>query len=262
MNGMPNLKAILEKSTSLTHDTDLYTFSLSEGTMTATPGQFVSIQVPSGDGVTTINRAYSIAGFEKDATIDVAASTFTTRSFDLLIRTVATGKATPILKTLPIGTVLSMMGPSGGMKLLPLANTIHSYRLCASATGLAPFRTFLQWFAAAQQFPEIAVFWGLRAASDIHLLDEMQNYQAMWSAHGASLEVHTCLSRATASDVQGNTYESLCHVGGHVQDFFSVSKAAADARTYICGGKDFVLSIKDAVAQQFPSSAIHSERFY
>lgn len=248
----------LEKSDKLTSDTNLYTFTLEPDQIAIKPGQYITLSIVSSDGKLKYNRAYSVAGFGGDARVE--GDIIKTKTIKLLIRTVANGKATQILEKLAPGSKIPLFGPSGN--LTPQIDTGVPLLLCGSATGIAPFLSFLEYFDLSKTYPETYVFFGLRHITDLHLLEKLEGFQKIWEANNAKLDIRVCVSQETQGLLSSNKYSKYlfsgrmtCHIPSGVPSNFS-------GCTYICGGKDFVLGMQEFVTKNLPQSKMFVEKFF
>lgn len=243
----------------LTHDIDLYTFAVSEGSLTYFPGQFVSLFIPLAGSPRPLVRAYSIAG-SPDGT-HVWGQAVSAPSYQLFIKHLPDGKGTSALKALPIGTTLKTMGPSGHLTIPPEISSQTILTLCASSTGIAPFLSVIEHLAQCSQFVRVYVFWGIRGATDLSLFEKLLTYERLWNERGGSFTIRYCLSR---EPVHSELFQDIHFVSGRVQqglDSFKDMWGAPDIYFYLCGAKEFVLDMKSTVATLSPQAHILTERF-
>lgn len=254
---MQKLTATLNNSHPLTHDTKIYDLSLEPEPIYIKPGQFVSLVITLPNGVEKCSRSYSVFGFGEDAHIE--GSGVKTKKIKLLIRTVAGGKASPVIEGLAPGTKIPLMGASG--LLTPPEDTNVPLLLCGSATGIAPFFAYLEYYSLLKKYPEINLYFGLRHIEDLHLLEELKKYILIWTENGSRLNVKVCVSQEDAQALQAHKFAELLF-SGRMTEHIAKDLPAFTGSAYICGGKDFVLGIKDYLTTNLPKSKIFVEKFF
>lgn len=254
---MQKLTATLNKSTKVTHDTHIYEFSLEPDQITIKPGQFVSLTINLNGGTEKCSRSYSVAGFGEGAVAEGA--TVKTKNIKLLIRTIPDGKATPVIESFTEGTKIPLMGASG--LLTPPEDTSTPLLLCGSATGIAPFFSYLEYYVLSKKFPEIYLYFGVRHMEDIHLLEELEKYEAIWKENNAHLHIKVCVSQEETATLATHKYSRFLF-SGRMTEYIAKDIPSFAGNTYLCGGKDFVVSMKDFVAQNLPQSKIFVEKFF
>jgi ferredoxin-NADP reductase len=153
-------------------------------------GQFVSLALPTGataDAAGSVpRRSYSIAS-QSDAG-DVLR---------FIIRVIPEGKASDFLMAMPIGTRVNMTGPHGFFVL----DAVHPGDIVFAATGTGIAAVMPMLGELARRPPEerrkVVIFWGMRQASDIFALPEIEGLAA-----GVAAELAIHLS-APAADWNG-----------------------------------------------------------
>ncbi len=123
------------------------------------PGYFIAIQAES-DGLQKQRSPYCI-------TCPPNAD----RTFRLLIRLVAGGQLSDHLATLALGDVINFRGPSG-RSMVPKRDT-DELLLLATGVGIGPVLSLCPPLLAGGYRTPIRLFWGLRLAEDICLVDEL-----------------------------------------------------------------------------------------
>jgi NAD(P)H-flavin reductase len=127
------------------------------------PGQFVSIRFEDAAG-RTMRRPYCILSPPDGS-----------GRFDLLVRVVG-GPVSNRLLSLRPGEAISYRGPLGrGMRLLDADRELV---ILATGVGIAPVYSYLRDVEAAGDGRRIHVYWGLRTADDLCLLDELDELTA------------------------------------------------------------------------------------
>lgn len=250
-------ESVLKGKDALTSDTNLYKLSLLPNRIHIKPGQYVTLSIVSADGATKYNRAYSVAGFGDDAKIE--GDGVKTGEIYLLIRTLPNGKATQTLSHLPLDTKVSLFGPTGN--LFPPSDTKTPLLLCGSATGIAPFLSFLEYYTLIKSFPQAHVFFGVRHLSDLHLLDLLEKYESIWTQNSSKLHIKVCVSQEESSALSTHKYSRLLYSGRMTQHISSSVQEFAGC-TYLCGGKEFVTGMQEYVAKNLPRSKVCVEKFF
>jgi len=105
------------------------------------------------------------------------------RTFQLLVRLVPEGPLSYYLGALQPGDVIKFRGPSG-RSMVPREDGTELV-LLATGVGVGPLLALAQELLAAGFDRPIRLFWGLRLAEDICLLDELEELAA-WSSRPGS----------------------------------------------------------------------------
>ncbi len=114
--------------------TDAYTLILDKPEeFTFLPGQFVHIQYPIQEKL--LRRSYSIASSPTESEIHIT------------IRVQPEGKMSPVLKSVPPGTVLTIHGPFGDFQL---GEEEHSICI-AAGSGITPFVSMIRSYTGKRQ---------------------------------------------------------------------------------------------------------------
>jgi ferredoxin-NADP reductase len=174
------------------------------------PGQWLSLKRTKPDGE-ELTRAYSIAS-PPDG-----------ERFALCLNRVQDGYMSNYLCDLELGAAISAQGPFGNFILRPpLRDTVF----IATGTGIAPYRSMLQWLFADPSRHQDKQFWllfGSRTERDIYYHDE---FLALAADHGNFHYLPT-LSRADVN------WKGL---RGYVQEHVpEIVKDRIDMHAYICG---------------------------
>ena len=215
------LTARLTRSTSLSDFTKHLEFEIESAPKFGfVPGQWLSLTQAKPDGE-ELTRAYSIASPPNGD------------RFALCLNRVPDGFMSNYLCDLEVGAAISAQGPFGNFILRPpLRDTIF----IATGTGIAPYRSMLQWLFADHSRHQDKHFWllfGSRAEKDIYYHDE---FLALASAHETFHYLPT-LSRG------GANWKGL---RGYVQEHvFEIVNGRTDMHAYICGLDKMVSANRD-----------------
>lgn len=136
------------------------TFRVTDGRpFSFAPGQFVGIEADVA-GVGLRRSPYCILSPPTE-----------TPEFELLVRVVPDGPLSRHLGSLGPGDVIAFRGPNG-RSMVPRAFD-RDLVLVATGVGLAPFYSLAHHLLEAGFEREIRLYWGLRLAEDVCLLDEL-----------------------------------------------------------------------------------------
>jgi ferredoxin-NADP reductase len=174
-------------------------------------GQWLSLKADKPDGE-EITRAYSIASPPQDD-----------NRFALCLNRVQDGFMSNFLCDMKEGAEIACQGPFGDFILRPpLRDTIF----IATGTGIAPFRSMLQWLLADASRHQERQFWlvfGNRTEKDIYYHEE---FLELAGGH-ANFHYLPTLSRG------GPNWGGL---RGYVQEHVSgIVQGRTDVHAYICG---------------------------
>ncbi len=175
------------------------------------PGQWLSVKTTTPDGE-EMTRAYSIAS-PPSGNGHVA----------FCLNRVDDGFMSNYLCSLNAGAAISFQGPFGNFILhLPARDTVF----IATGTGIAPFRSMLQWLLAEQDRHQGREFWllfGARREQDIYYREEFEQL----AANHVNFHFLPTLSRAEP-DWKG--------LRGYVQEHLpAIVGTRTDMHAYICG---------------------------
>jgi ferredoxin-NADP reductase len=184
------------------------------------PGQWLSLKQTKPDGE-ELTRAYSIAS-PPDG-----------NRFALCLNRVQDGFMSNYLCDLEVGAEISAQGPFGNFILRPpLRDTIF----VATGTGIAPYRSMLQWLFADSSRHLDKQFWllfGSRTQKDIYYHEE---FLALAAGHNNFHYLPT-LSRGD------ETWKGL---RGYVQEHVTeIVNGRTDMHAYICGLDKMVSANRD-----------------
>jgi ferredoxin-NADP reductase len=175
------------------------------------PGQWLSVKATTSEGE-EMTRAYSIASPPSDDS-----------HIAFCLNRVDEGFMSNHLCGLAEGSEITFQGPFGNFILHPpLRDTIF----IATGTGVAPFRSMLQWLLAERDRHQDREFWllfGARTEQDIYYRDEFEKLAALHN----NFHFLPTLSRAGA-EWQG--------LRGYVQEHVpGLVGTRTDMHAYICG---------------------------
>jgi len=185
-------------------------------------GQWLSFKANKPDGE-EITRAYSIASAPDDS-----------NKFALCLNRVQDGFMSNFLCDMKEGGELACQGPFGNFILRPpMRDTI----LIATGTGIAPFRSMLQWLFHASEMRhdnhQIWLVFGSRFEKDIYYHQEFLDL----AAKHANFHYLPTLSRGD---------ENWKGLGGYVQEHVpSIVGTRTDMHAYICGLKKMITANRD-----------------
>lgn len=200
------------------HDGEPFTFS---------PGQFVGIeQEVKGFGYR--RSPYCILSAPTDEPV-----------FELLVRVVPDGPLSHYLGALSIGDVVAFRGPTGRSMVPPEPD--KQLVLMATGVGIAPFNALARHLLENGFDQPITIYWGLRLAADICLLDELDEL-----AVHPMFRYFISLSQPTEdwTGLRGRVSESVP----------PLLATLADRRFYLAGNgmmtEEMALALSDAGADQ------------
>ena len=205
-------KARLAQSTLLSAVTRHLQFEMaSVSRFNFVPGQWLSLKHTKADGE-EITRAYSIASPPAE-----------NARFALCLNRVQDGWMSNFLCDMKDGDEISCQGPFGDFILRPpMRDTIF----IATGTGIAPFRSMLQWVLAdpaRHQEKQLWLVFGNRTEKDIYY---HQEFLELARAH-ENFHYLPTLSRGSAE---------WAGLRGYVQEHVAeLARERSDAHAYICG---------------------------
>ncbi len=129
------------------------------------PGQFVGIQARVGD-----------FGYRKSPYC-VLSPPNDERTFELLIRVVPDGPLSRHLASLEVGDEISFRGPTG-RSMVPKDDDTTQLCLLATGVGISPFMSLIKVLSDRTFDRPIRLYWGLRLAEDICLIEELDQLVA------------------------------------------------------------------------------------
>lgn len=196
-----------------------------------TPGQWVSVKVPSPDGA-PIARSYSIASAPRPD-----------GRFDLAVTRVEGGPGSTFLHAMAPGDVVTAGDPMGFFTLP--SQLARPLLLVATGTGVAPFRAMLQAMGTAGPGVPVTLLFGARTERDLLYADELRALP--W------LRLVPTLSRAD---------DAWPGLRGYVQAHLAAC-ALDGADAWVCGRSAMIRDVRKALKESlgFTRERVHTERF-
>lgn len=203
-------------------------FAKPEG-FTFKAGQFVLFDVPLIDNQEDIQpRAYSIGSAPDDDELVFA------------IKLVPNGRMSTFLEQkLQEGTVLSMQGALGNFLLN--RETTKDYVFMCTATGIAPFRSYLRAYLAEETDRKIDLFFGLLNEKELFWEEELKEFTNQYE----HFNYHVCAG--TFVQDQAKSF---------ISDF-------SNKQVYLCGSPLMTKAVKEMAISQWhvPKEDVHMEGF-
>ncbi|MCA9370862.1 MAG: FAD-dependent oxidoreductase [Candidatus Peregrinibacteria bacterium] len=194
-----------------------------------TAGQFVLFDVPLLDNPEDIQpRAYSIGSAPKDDELVFA------------IKSVPNGRMTLFLENkMQKGTQLSLQGALGNFLLD--RTTPKDYVFLCTATGIAPFRSYLRSYLAEETDRKIDLFFGLLRENELFWEDELKEFQKQYQ----HFNYYICINRFVQDEAMSA-----------ISDF-------SNKQIYLCGSPLMTKAVKEIAISQWhvPKADVHMEGF-
>lgn len=212
MTPFQTFTARLTRSTALTELTKHLEFEMkSVARFGFVAGQWMSFKTTKPDGE-EITRAYSIASPPGEDS-----------RFALCLNRVQDGFMSNFLCDMKAGDEIACQGPFGDFTLRPpMRDTVF----IATGTGIAPFRSMLQWLLAEEsrhQGKQLWLIFGNRTEKDIYYHDEFLRL----AAEHPNFHYQPTLSRGS---------EGWQGLRGYVQEHVpGITQGRTDMHAYICG---------------------------
>jgi len=214
---------------------------LDSGIVDFDPGQWVNLVLPLADG--EVRRAYSIASAPNSS-----------NRFEIAVTRVETGAGSKYLHDLPVGSVLSAIGPHGLFTRLP--DDPHPALFIGTGTGVTPLRSMIQ---AALQRETTLPLWlllGVRHEEDILYRQEMA---ALEKEHS---HVRFCVTLSRP----GQTWAGRSgYVQSHVPELLREIEATSgkSAHVYVCGLERMVKTVRELCRGELgvDRKRVHTERY-
>lgn len=202
------------------------------------PGQWLSVKATTPEGE-EMTRPYSIASPPSD-----------NGHVAFCLNRVNDGFMSNHLCNLAEGATVAFQGPFGNFTLHP---QVRDTLFIATGTGIAPFRSMLQWLLAEQERHQGHQFWllfGARSEQDIYYREE---FERLASEH-SNFHFLPTLSRG------GPEWKGL---RGYVQEHASgIVGNRTDMHAYICGLAKMVKANRDLLKSLgWDRTAIRYERY-
>lgn len=201
-------------------------------------GQFVLFDVPLIDKPEDVQpRAYSIGSSPNDDELVFA------------IKLVPNGRmSTFLVQVMKVGTELSMQGPLGNFTLDRA--TEKDYVFMCTATGIAPFRSYLRTYLEEETTRKIDLFFGLVNESEIFWKEDLDSYVDQY----ANFTYHFCGSEPERADMYDGYVQAKA--GELFSDF-------SNKQIYLCGSPNMTKSVKELAINEWkvPKEDVHMEGF-
>lgn len=205
------------------------------------PGQFITLDLPTGQKRLDRWRSYSIASSPDNSNI-----------FELCIVQVDGGKgSTYLCQHLKIGDSVTFKGPEGSF-VLPENKKINQLVMVCTGTGVAPFRSIIKHMYSSKKFEgRVHLIFGTRFENDVLYRTEFETLQKI----NPSFKYDICLSRETITGLhQGYVHEVYQQTYG---------KSDEDTLFMLCGWSGMIDQALFILKQnmQISPKNIHFERF-
>jgi CDP-4-dehydro-6-deoxyglucose reductase len=212
--------------------------------MTFAAGQWVNILLPGfPDDNGQIKRSYSIASPPHDSS-----------RFEIAVTRVQGGSASIWLHEIPLGTVLTFIGPQGFFTRSPVESP--PALMIATGTGLTPMRSMVGAAIAAGSRAPMWILLGVRRQEDVLYGDELE---------GLARQHPFIRFEPTLSQPRGAWSGRRGYVQAHVRDLWDELVAVSDAKphAYVCGLQRMVGSVRDLLRKDMglAREQVHSERY-
>ena len=211
------------------------------------PGQYMTIGVFVDGRI--LQRPYSVASAPRDAG---------DTGYEMYLRLVQGGTFTPVLRSLPVGHRMRMIGPKGKFMLEPDDDRTHLF--ISSGTGNAPFVSMMKR-TLREGAPRKAVFLnGVSYARDLGYRELLEGWQASGDYPVTFIPT---VSRPTAPENAGWTGRTgrVEAIVGPVADELGLTPDNTIA--YICGNPDMILSAEATLLERgYPEEQVHKELYW
>jgi ferredoxin--NADP+ reductase len=148
------------------HD-DLYTIKIKTDPLPFKAGQFANIGIEGLDGL--IYRPYSLVNTPADDILEVH------------FNTVSSGRFSPLLAQLDVGSPISVANRAGGLLTLDqVPEERNELWFCASATGIGPFISILRGNEVWQRFSKVIVCYATKTGPEMAYHDELNNFKVQY----------------------------------------------------------------------------------
>jgi Na+-transporting NADH:ubiquinone oxidoreductase subunit F len=204
------------------------------------PGQYVILQIPTGNEKEVIRRSYSISTTPRDRS-----------HFELCVRSVAGGWGSNYVHRLKPGDKLSFEGPMGEFTL---QDSEADILMVATGTGIAPIKAMLLQLLETGSSRRVKLYFGLRATQDLFYTDFLRGL----SAHYPNFSYQITLSAPDNEQWSGKR--------GHVTDLIGAEingEHVGKTDVYICGSRKMTEDVERLlIGKGFAQGNIHHETFY
>lgn len=235
-------RAVVAEVADLTHDiTRLVLRVVEPEDFAFTPGAYVDLHVPGGDGEE--RRSFSVANLPDDGTLE------------LMIKRYPGGAIATMLEdgTIAPGTELVFTGPYGSFRL---RDTDRPVLMVAGGSGMAPQLAILRQMAREGCDRPVRFFYGARTRADLFHLDEVR-------------ELGAALGDFAFTPVLSNPTDACAWDGptGFVHEVVAAAlrdgEVAADVEAYLCGPPPLVDAAIDLLVdgRGLEPQQVHYDKF-
>lgn len=187
-------------------------------------GQFVTLKIPRPDGKGFTPRAYSIACLSRDD-----------HTITLCIKKFPNGTASNYLYTVPRGTKIQTLGPTGDFVFK--SETIQNVYFICTGTGIAPFISMLEAHLKSYRHIHFHMLFGVSFVNDLIFRDILSVHIRNYKNFSYTL----CVSR-------GKKDPSVFH--GRITDKLATMDLKTNGHYYICGNPDMVDDVSTLLKEQ------------
>jgi CDP-4-dehydro-6-deoxyglucose reductase, E3 len=200
------------------------------------PGQFVSFEIERPGARFKMTRAYSMV-----------SSPDTRDEIVLMLNHVSGGPGSEYLFGLSAGDTTSFRGPYGAFTLAP--GGTRDLLFVASDTGIAPFRSMLEWLSHNEPMRKVTLLWGLNSERDLYYQDDL----TIWRTKMPHFEAVLTLAQPEAA---------YSWARGSVDALVSERVNSVDnLEVFICGGSAMIAAVS-AIIKSKGLCPIRREQYY
>lgn len=206
-----------------------------------TPGQFITLDLPTGQKRLDRWRSYSIASNPDHSNI-----------FELCVVHVEGGRgSTYLCREIQAGATVNFKGPEGNFVLPENKEPIRLVMIC-TGTGIAPFRSMIKYIYNHKAYhANVHLIFGTRFEKDILYRGEFETLQKQY----ASFKYDICLSREKVSGMhEGYVHEVYQNI---------YANSGVDTLFMLCGWSGMIDQALSILQQNMSVSSknIRFERF-
>jgi ferredoxin--NADP+ reductase len=204
------------------HD-DLYSIKIKTDPLSFKAGQFANIGIEGDDGL--VYRPYSLVNTPNDNVLEVH------------FNTVKTGRFSPLLAQLDVGSAISVANRAGG--LLTLDHVPPERRelwFCATGTGIGPFISLLRGDDIWQRFDKIIVCYASKTGGDMAYRDELNN---LTTRYPTQFRFAPFITREA---VEGTLHSRFTHYleSGELEQIVGAAIDVDLSHFMLCGSSDMI----------------------
>ncbi len=230
----------LTEKVQLTHDIWRFRFTLQKDeSLLFVAGQYMILRVEE------YRRLYSVLSTPAESGY-----------FDLLVQIVPNGIGSTYLINLNIGDSAFFQGPAG---IFTIKDEKPYKVFLATGTGIAPIMSMIRTLLASGWKEDIHLFWGLRAKSDLYLVDEVKKLIATHS----NFHVMIGLSQEADETIFTDSLFRKGRINIYVHAHMNKDKERIPESTfYICGAQPVVEALRTFLTDNgIEKASIHFEKF-